>query len=114
MEALIRALTDMLWTASARLRAAAGGDVRRIYYVVLAVVVAWGLLALRLVQPIALLLIGANVAGVTFVLTSLHLLYINVVLLPPVLRPPLWRRLALVAMAIFYGVFSYLSIRSVL
>ena len=114
MEALIRALTDMVWTGSARIRRSAGGDVRKVYYVVLVLVVAWGLTALRLVQPIALLLIGANVAGVTFVLTSLHLLYVNTVLLPAALRPPFWRRLTLVAMAVFYAVFSYLSIRSIL
>ena len=114
MEALIRALTDMMWTASTRVRRAAGGDVRKVYYAVLTAVVVWGLIALRLVQPIALLLIGANVAGVAFVLTSLHLLYVNTTLLPPALRPPAWRRVALVVMALFYAVFSWLSIRSVL
>jgi hypothetical protein len=114
MEALIRGLTDMAWTASSRVRRFAGGDVRRVYYAVLTLVVIWGLIALRLVQPIALLLIGANVAGVAFVITSLHLLRVNTTLLPVPLRPPMWRRAALVVMAVFYGVFSWLSIRSVL
>ena len=114
MEALIRALTDMMWTASSRVRHIARGDVRRVYYAVLTMVVIWGLIALRLVQPIALLLIGANVAGVAFVITSLHLLRLNTTLLPVALRPPLWRRVTLVAMSLFYAVFSWLSIRSVL
>jgi hypothetical protein len=114
MEALIRGLTDMSWTASTRVRRIARGDVRRVYYAVLTLVVIWGLIALRLVQPIALLLIGANVAGVAFVITSLHLLRLNTTLLPEPLRPPMWRRAALVAMSIFYAVFSWLSIRSVL
>ncbi len=64
------------------MRAWRGGDVRAVYYSVLAVVVVWGIIALRLAQPIVLLQIGANVAGVVFVIASLHLLYINTRLLP--------------------------------
>ena len=112
MEGMVRALTDILWTGSARVRAWRGGDVRRIYYTVLAAMVLWGIIALRLAQPIVLLQIGANVAGVVFVITSLHLLYINTRLLPRELRPPTWRRATLVFMAIFYGFFSALSISS--
>ena len=112
MEGMVRALTDMLWTGSARVRAWRGGDVRAVYYGVLAVVVVWGMIALRLAQPIVLLQIGANVAGVVFIVTSLHLLYVNTVLLPVELRPPFWRRALLVVMALFYGFFSALSISS--
>jgi len=72
------------------------------------------MIALRLAQPIVLLQIGANVAGVVLIIASLHLLYINTRLLPPRLRPPMWRRLALVAMALFYGFFAVLSFRSLL
>jgi len=102
---MVRAITDMLWTGSRRLRAARGADVRVVYYTVLAAVVLWGILALRLTQPIVLLQLGANMAGVTFIISSLHLLYVNTTLLPAPLRPPLWRRVALVATAVFYGVF---------
>ena len=59
-----------------------------------------------------LLKIGANVAGVVFIVASLHLLYVNTRLLPVHLRPPMWRRLALVAMALFYGFFVTLSFSS--
>jgi hypothetical protein len=114
MEGMVRALTDILWTGSERVRAWRGGDVRLVYYGVLAAVVLWGIVALRLAQPIVLLQIGANVAGVVFVVTSLHVLYINTVLLPSPLRPPMWRRAALVFMSVFYGLFSFLSIRSLL
>ncbi len=87
---------------------------RAVYYGVLAVVVVWGIIALRLAQPIVLLLVGANVAGVVFIIASLHLLYINTRLLPPHVRPPMWRRVALVAMALFYGFFATLSVGSML
>jgi hypothetical protein len=69
---------------------------------------------MRLVQPVALLLIGANVAGVVLVISSLHLLYINTRLLPEQIRPPMWRRATLVGMALFYAFFVTLSVSSVL
>jgi hypothetical protein len=83
-----------------------------VYYTVLVVVVVWGIVALRLAQPIVLLQLGANVAGGVFVIASLHLLYINTRLLPEHVRPPTWRRAALVGMALFYGFFVTLSLRS--
>jgi hypothetical protein len=113
-EGMIRAVTDMLWTGSARVRAWRGGDVRAVYYTVLAIFVLWGIIALRLAQPIFLLIIGANVAGFVFIVASLHLLYVNTRLLPPHVRPPLWRRVGLVAMALFYGFFVSLAVSSLL
>jgi hypothetical protein len=61
-----------------------------------------------------LLMLAGNVAGVVFTIASLHLLYVNTQLLPGALRPPMWRRIALVAMSAFYGVFTILSIRGLL
>ena len=105
LEGTVRVLTDIIWTGNRRVRAAQDADVRVIYYAVLTGVVVWGILALRLTQPIVLLQLGANMAGIVFIISSLHLLYINTTLLPPELRPPLWRRAALVATSVFYGVF---------
>jgi hypothetical protein len=82
--------------------------VRRVYYSVLALSVIWGAIALTLTAPIILLQLAANIAGLVFVIASLHILRINTTLLPPVLQPPLWRRVALVLMALFYGVFVWL------
>jgi hypothetical protein len=105
LEGMTRAITDILWTGSARIRAWRGGDVRVVYYVTLAAISLWGILALRMTQPIILLALSANMAGIVFIISSLHLLYVNTRLLPEPLRPPLWRRLALVALALFYGFF---------
>ena len=105
LEGMVRAITDILWSGSPRVRGWRGGDVRTVYYCVLAVVVLWGIVALRLAQPIVLLLISANVAGFVFVIASLHLLYVNTRLLPEHVRPPMWRRVGLVAMSLFYGFF---------
>jgi hypothetical protein len=108
LEGMTRAITDILWTGSSRIRAWRGGDVRVVYYTVLAVITAWGIIALRLTQPIILLALSANMAGIVFIISSLHLLYVNTHLLPVELRPPLWRRLALVALSLFYGLFFVL------
>ena len=105
LEGMTRAITDILWTGSARIRAWRGGDVRVVYYSVLVVISLWGIVALRLTQPIILLSFSANMAGIVFIISSLHLLYVNTRLLPVELRPPMWRRLALVALALFYGLF---------
>jgi hypothetical protein len=91
-----------------------GGDVRAVYYGVLGVIVVWGIIALRLAPPIVLLQLAANVASVVLVIAPLHVLYINTRLLPPALRPSLWRRAALVVMALFYAFFVTLSVRSLL
>ncbi|HEY5907272.1 MAG TPA: hypothetical protein VIZ31_04470, partial [Vicinamibacteria bacterium] len=59
-------------------------------------------------QPYILLQLGANVAGLAMVVGSLHILRVNTTLLPPALRPPVWRRIALVGMALFYSVFVWM------
>jgi hypothetical protein len=112
IEGLVRAVTDMLWTGSHRLRGWRGGDIRAVYYGVLATVVVWGIVGVGLAQPIFLLKLGANVGAVILIVASLHLLYINTRLLPPHVRPAKWRRAALIAMALFYGLFVALSVLS--
>jgi hypothetical protein len=114
VEGMVRSLTDILWTGSLRVRTWSRGDVRVVYYGALAVVCLWGIVALRLAQPIILLVLAANVASAVFTISSLHLLYLNTRLLPPALHPPLWRRAVLVAMACFYGFFATLSIWTLL
>ncbi len=107
VEGMVRSITDILWTGSRRLHKLASGDVRYVYYGILAAVVVWGVLALRLAQPIILLQLGANMAGIVFIISSLHILYLNTHLLPKELQPPLWRRIALVMLSLFYGFFVY-------
>ena len=63
IEGMTRAITDIIWTSNKRARAWRGGDVRAVYYSVLGATVLWGLIALRLVQPIVLLQLGAEHGG---------------------------------------------------
>ena len=108
LEGTVRAVTDMLWTGSSRVRTWAEGDVRLVYYAVLAGFVVWGVIASGLAQPIILLQLGANVAGVVLAISAIHILYVNTTFLPKDIQPPLWRRLALIFLALFYGFFVYL------
>ncbi len=112
LEGMTRALTDILWTGSRRVggwRSSEGrGDVRWLYYALLAIIVVWGVIALRLTQPIILLQMAANIAGLVMVISALHILYVNTKFLPHEIRPPLWRRAALVGLALFYGMFVWL------
>jgi hypothetical protein len=103
VDGLPRATTDMLWTASPRLRR--GGDVRKVYYGVLAAFAIWGCIGLNLARPLTLLIIGANAAAAIFVIESVHTLVVNRRFLPRRLRPPLWREAVLVLCALFYGTF---------
>lgn len=108
LDGLVRAVTDIVWVAYPPARQRSSGDVRRVYYAVLALAVLWGITALRLTEPVLLLELGANMAGVAFTITGLHVLHVNTTLLPRELQPSLWRRLALVALSLFYGMFVYL------
>jgi hypothetical protein len=110
LEGTVRAVTDILWTGSTRVRAWSEGDVRLVYYSVLAGFVVWGMIASGLAQPIFLLQLGANIAGIVLAISALHILYVNTTFLPKEIRPPLWRRAALVLLALFYGFFAYLWI----
>lgn len=103
VDGLPRGITDIVWSASPAARRVRGGDVRAVYYGVVALFAVWGAIALNLAQPLTLILIGANVAGFIFVLLSLHTIVVNRKFLPPELRAPLWREGALVASALFYG-----------
>ena len=76
-EGMVRCLTDILWSGSRRVRAWRGGDVRLVYHAIMAVLVLWGVFALSLTQPLVLLQLGANMAGVVMVLAPLHLLRVN-------------------------------------
>ena len=81
---------------------------RALYHVILGVLVLWGVVALSLTQPLVLLQVGANMAGVVMVIAPLHILRVNTTLLPEAIRPPLWRRLVMLFMALFYGTFVWL------
>jgi hypothetical protein len=96
-----RSVTDILWTSGARPRAAGGASA--LYYSALAVFALAGCLVLPLAEPLALILIGANLAALNFVILAFHTLWVNRRLLPRELRPALWREGAVAACGVFFA-----------
>lgn len=114
VDGLVRLATDALWTASERIRRAARGDIRRVYYLLLLVFAAWGCVAINLSQPVMLLKISANVAGFVLVVAGLHVLWINGTLLPREVRGPGWQRIAVALGVVFYAFFAAMSVAQLL
>lgn len=117
LDALSRLITDLLWSGSGTLRSRVSAGA--IYWGALGAMTAWGLLSLGAplagwkVEPIFLLQLGANWAGVNFVILSLQILRVNRTLLPQEIRPSLWRQAALLLCAAFFlalaGAWLFLS-----
>jgi hypothetical protein len=97
-----RSVTDVLWTSGARPRETTGAGT--LYYLVLAVFALVGCVVLPLAEPFALIVIGANLAAVNFVVLAFHTLRVNRRLLPRELRPALWREIAVATCGLFFGV----------
>jgi hypothetical protein len=113
-DAFVRVVTDIWWNGNPLARRWAGDDVRKIYYTVLLLFMIWGVIALNLAQPLMLIIIGANMAGLVLALASLHLIVVNRTLLPLPLRAPRWREVLLLLSALFFGFFVVQSFRAAL
>ena len=105
-DAFVRMVTDMIWTGSSRARGWRGGDVRVVYYGVMAIFTLWGVIILFSgLRPLFLILLGANMAGLNFVFLGLHTLYINHKFLPRELWPARWRTVVVLVAVVFFGFF---------
>lgn len=110
-DVLVRTVTDILWTASGRVRAWRGGSISTIYYALLALFTVWGLAAISF-QWTAMDLfkfLGA-IAGVVLAIAAMQVLFVNTRLLPPELRPSWWRKGALVLCSLFYLIVTSLVV----
>ena len=85
-DAFVRIVTDIIW-ASSDTRNWQQNDVRFIYYGVFLAFSLTGTIILFLeVNPLLLILLGANMAGLNMVIISLHILYVNRKFLPAELK----------------------------
>jgi hypothetical protein len=105
-----RVSTEILWTASGRVRGWRGGDVRTVYYRVLLLFTLGGCAGIALADPLTLILIGANVAAVNLVILSFHTLVVNRKFLPPALRPSRWREIGLALGGLFFLALALLAL----
>lgn len=98
-DTLVRTVTDIFWVVTPERR---GVSVGTIYYSLLAVFTAWGIIAVNWGSAMTLFKALGVIASPILALASIQLLLVNTRLLPAELRPPLWRRGALLASAAFY------------
>jgi hypothetical protein len=105
VDLVVRQCTDMLWFASPGVRKFAKADIRKIYYILLAVFMAWGCSFINITLPIIIFAISANIANFTMALSSVLTIRLNRKVLPKEFRPPVWREIVLVLSLIFFGFF---------
>ena len=98
----MRVVTDILWIE--KMRDWKAGSVRRLYYTLLIVFTVWGAITGRWGTAMSLFQALGVVASLVLALGSIQVLLVNTKLLPTELRPPLWKRAALVVCAGFYTI----------
>jgi hypothetical protein len=100
---LVRLVTDVLWAGVPGVRHWRAG---RLYGMLLLIFTLIAALGAFLGDARTLLgILGATAAPI-MAFSALQILRVNTTLLPPALRPPLWRRAGLMLCAVFYGAVS--------
>ncbi len=100
---LVRTVTDIVWSASSRVRSSRRLHVGRLYYGLLFGLAVWGAIVVPFGTAMELFQILAAIAGLVLVPAGIQILRVNTRLLPEPLRPSWWRRGALVACSLFYA-----------
>lgn len=108
-DVLIRTLTDTLWTASSRVRRWRDGSIAKVYYSLLLVFTAWGLIAVHLGTAMTLFKYLGTMAGVVMAIAGVQLYLVNTRLLPRELQPSWWRKAALLICSLAYGAMSLVA-----
>ena len=110
MDGLIRRWVDVFWTASPRLRAMPGENIRYVYFAVLISYAVFGVTMLWLNKPVQL--ITWATLGFNFALgfSCWHTVAINNLLLPRQLRPSLLPNLGLIAGGIFFWMLGIVAV----
>lgn len=109
---LMRTVTDIIWAASPKARRWRGGNVSTIYYTGLAVFTVWGAFAINWGTAMELFKVSANIAGLILAIGAVQILRVNTRFLPKELQPPLWRKIAMVVIALIYTGMFVVVVRS--
>lgn len=103
LDSISRRWTDVIWIGAKRLRHLEGNQVKYVYYFLLTLQGIWGLVALKLTpNPLVLAIFSGFLLNLGLGFASLHVLYVDLVLLPKELRPPWSMRFGLAGCSIFY------------
>jgi hypothetical protein len=99
-DCLVRNCSDILWSASPRIRQ---WSASKLYATILVLVAVWALVAANFGSVLALFKVLGIVANPIMAVAAVQILRVNTRFLPEEIRPPLWRQIALVVCALFYG-----------
>lgn len=111
---LVRTVTDILWVGSPWVRKQGQMRISRIYYTILLMLTIWAFFAVHWGHALALFKILGFIAAPIMALAAAQILRINTTLLPPEIRPAMWRRVALVICTLFYGTFFLIQLPTVI
>jgi hypothetical protein len=111
VDEVCRRWTDVIWSASPRIRAGMhGGEVKYVYYALAACYFLWCMVSLYFFgvygTPRMMTIMIGNLGNLALGFTSLHILWINTRWLPPPIRPGLIARLGLASCGAFYLLIS--------
>jgi len=102
LDMLSRIITDTIWSTSKRVSQRLG-DVRKLYYIILGLYVAWALYALTITAPLLLIQLSFNSIALATVIIVPLVMWLIRTKLPKAYRPSLWMDIVLILMVIFYG-----------
>ncbi|MEX0677484.1 MAG: Nramp family divalent metal transporter [Pirellulales bacterium] len=99
---IARRWTDIIWTASSRMKRLGGNRVKYVYYSILTVYSVWGLFVLWRLPALDIAKIGAVLGNIALGFSALHSLYAIRTLLPKPLRPHWLMQIGVVLCGIFF------------
>jgi hypothetical protein len=99
---IARRWTDIIWTASSRIKRLGGNRVKYVYYSILSVYAAWGLFVLWRLPALDIAKIGAVLGNIALGFSALHSLYANRTLMPKPLRPHWLMQIGVVLCGLFF------------
>jgi len=112
LDSISRRWTDVIWMGVKRLHHLEGNRVKYVYYLLLMSYGLWGLLALRLTpNPLVMAVASGMLLNLGLGFSALHVLYVDLVLLPRQLRPPWLMRIGLICCSMFYTGISCIAFR---
>jgi hypothetical protein len=99
---IARRWTDIIWATNARVRSAAGNQVKLVYYGILGLYCLFGLVTLAIVNPLQIAKISTIIGNIALAFSAIQALHANRTLLPRQLQPSWFLQCGVVACAVFF------------
>lgn len=111
IDGIVRRWTDVIWSARGGRGDDERGDVRKLYYGIMAAYCLWGLLALNLTpNPLVLAIAGSVLGNIGLGAAALHVLVVNRRLMPKQLQPHPLLQIGLLGTFVFFLAISGIAL----